>query len=376
MGANVSNFSRRDFVRGGLAAGIGIGIAPELLRAAVVPAAQPQAQEPGQSPTSSPAQAPAAADPYALVDPELLAAVKQFPYPTPDFTSELLVEARKSPAMPPLPPPAPQPVERHIPGPAGAPDLRLVIFDPAPGTKGRPVLLHIHGGGYVMGVAAQFAPVLQTIAQKCGCVVISVDYRLAPETHYAGSLEDNYAALRWIYKNADELGVDRQRIAVGGESAGGGHAALLAIAARDRREIPIRFQLLIYSALDDRTGSTRQAPPSTGQFIWNPGSNRFAWTSFLGVPAGSAKVPAAAVPARVENLAGLPPAFIGVGALDLFVDEDIEYARRLINAGVATELLVMPGAFHGFDVFVPDAGVSKRFTETYMVALRRAFANG
>lgn len=364
----MSKFTRRDFVRGGLAAGIGIGIAPELLRAAVVPQAHAQAQ------TQATAQATGAtADPYALVDPELLAAVKQFPYPTSDFTSELLVEGRKAPAMPPLPPPAPQPVERHIPGPAGAPDLRLVIFDPAPGTKGRPVLMHIHGGGYVMGVAAQFAPVLQTIAQKCGCVVISVDYRLAPETHFPGSLEDNYAALRWIYKNADELGVDRKRIAIGGESAGGSHSAQLAIAARDCREIPILFQLLIYPALDDRTGSTRQVPPSEGQFIWNAGSNRFAWTSYLGVPAGSAKVPAGAVPARIENLAGLPPAFIGVGALDLFVDEDIEYARRLINAGVATELLVVPGAFHGFDVFVPDAGVSKRFTEAYMAALRRAF---
>jgi acetyl esterase/lipase len=106
------------------------------------------------------------------------------------------------------------------------------------------------------------------------------------------------------------------------------------------------------------------------------GSNRFGWTSFLGVPAGSPTVPARAVPARVENLAGLPPAFIGVGALDLFVDEDVEYARRLINAGVSTELHVIPGAYHGFDVLVPDAAVSKRFTESWIVALRRAFATG
>jgi acetyl esterase/lipase len=359
----MNSLTRRDFVRGGLTAGIGIGIAPEVLRSAVA----------GQAQSPAPA---AGADPYALVDPELLAAIKQFPFPTQALTSETLVDARKLPAMPPLPAPAPQPVERHIPGPAGAPDLRLVIFDPAPGTKGRPVLLHIHGGGYVMGMAAQFGPVLQTIVQNCGCVVVSVDYRLAPETHFAGSLEDNYAALRWLYKNADELGVDRKRIAIGGESAGGGHSALLAIAARDRHEIPVLFQLLIYPALDDRTGSTRQPPPPIGQFIWNAGSNRFAWTSFLGVPAGSAAVPAGAVPARVENLAGLPPAFIGVGALDLFVDEDVEFARRLIDAGVPTELLVVPGAFHGFDVFVPDATVSKRFTEAWMAALRRAFASG
>jgi acetyl esterase/lipase len=357
----MNELSRRDFVRGGLTAGIGIGIAPELLRSAVA------------------AQAPmpaAGADPYALVDPELLAAIKQFPFPTQSFTSEILPAARNLPALPPLPPPAPQPFERHIPGPSGAPDLRLVIVDPAPGTKGRPALLHMHGGGFVSGFAGQFNPFLQTAAQNCGCLVVSVDYRLAPETHFPGSLEDNYTALRWLYKNADELGVDRKRIAIGGESAGGSHAALLAIAARDRREIPILFQLLIYPALDDRTGSTRQPPPSIGQFIWNAGSNRFGWTSFLGVPAGSPTVPAGAVPARVENLAGLPPAFIGVGALDLFVDEDVEYGRRLIDAGVPTELQVIPGAFHGFDLFVPDAAVSKRFTESWMVALRRAFAAG
>ncbi len=361
----MNRLTRRDFVRGGLTAGIGIGVAPELLRSA---AAQ-------QTAASSPAAA-AGADPYAMVDPELLAAIKQFPYPAPSLTSENLAEGRKWPPVPPLPPPAPQPFARHIPGPTGAPEVRLVIVDPAPGTKGRPAILHIHGGGYVSGVAGQFSPVLQAVAQNCGCLVVSVDYRLAPETHFPGSLEDNYAALRWLYKNSDELGVDRKRIAIGGESAGGGHAAQLAIAARDRREIPILFQLLIYPMLDDRTGSTRQPAPHIGQLSWSAGSNRFGWTSYLGVPAGSPTVPAGAVPARVENLAGLPPAFIGVGAIDLFVDEDVEYARRLIDAGVPTELLVVPGAYHGFDAVVPDAAVSKRFTEAWMVALRRAFANG
>jgi acetyl esterase/lipase len=357
----MSELTRRDFVRGGLTAGMGIGIAPELLRSAVA--------------SQAPAPAPASgADPYAMVDPELLDAIKKMPTQT--VNAEAVIAGRKWPGLPPLPPPAPQPIERHIPGPAGAPDLRLVIVDAAPGTKGRPALLHMHGGGFVFGFAGQFGPFLQTVAQNCGCVVVSVDYRLAPETHFPGSLEDNYTALRWLYKNADELGVDRKRIAIGGESAGGGHSALLAIAARDRREIPILFQLLLYPVLDDRTGSTRQAPPYIGQFVWNASSNRFAWTSFLGVPAGSSTVPAGAVPARVENLAGLPPAFIGVGAIDLFVDEDVEYARRLIDAGVPTELHVIPGAYHGFDVLVPDAAVSKRFAESWTVALRRAFATG
>jgi len=286
----MNELTRRDFVRGGLTAGIGIGIAPELLRSAVARQAL--------------APAPAAgADPYAMVDPELLDTIKKFPFPTQSFTSETLAIARKWPPVPPLPPPAPQPFERHIPGPSGAPDLRLVIVDPAPGTKGRPAFLHMHGGGYVTGMAGQFNPSLQAVAQNFGCLVVSVDYRLAPETHFPGSLEDNYTALRWLYKNSDELGVDRKRIAIGGESAGGGHAAQLAIAARDRREIPILFQLLIYPMLDDRTGSTRQVPPYMGQFVWNAGSNRFGWTSLLGVPAGSPAAPAGAVPARVENLA-------------------------------------------------------------------------
>jgi len=163
---------------------------------------------------------------------------------------------------------------------------------------------------------------------------------------------------------------------VGGESAGGGHAASLAIHARDRNEVPIVFQLLIYPQLDDRTGSTRPVPPAIGHFMWTTSANRFAWSSLLGVPAGSSKVPVAAVPARVASVAGLPPAWIGVGSIDLFVEEDMEYARRLVHAGVATELLVMRGAFHGFDLLVPDAEVSKQFSASWKSALRKAFATG
>src|SRR5207302_7809118 len=148
---------------------------------------------------------------------------------------------------------------------------------------------------------------------------------------------------------AAELGVDRSRIAVMGESAGGGHAAMLAIAARDRGEIPLAYQALIYPMLDDRTGSSRKTPPYQGAVIWTPQKNRFGWSSLLGAPAGSAQAPYGAVPARVENLRGLPPAYIGVGSIDLFIDEDVEYARRLIDAGVLVTLNVVPGGFHGFD---------------------------
>jgi acetyl esterase/lipase len=248
-----------------------------------------------------------------------------------------------------------------------------VIVDTAPEKTGKPALLHTHGGGYILGTPEVFVSGVLRYSKPSQCVIVSVDYRLAPETKFPGSLNDNYAALLWLYHHADELGVDRKRIAVAGESAGGGHAAALAIHARDRGDVPLCFQLLIYPMLDDRTGSTRAVSPSIGRIAWGAASNRYGWTSLLGVPAGSATVPYGSVPARVDNLAGLPPAFIGVGSIDLFVDEDVEYARRLIDAGVSTELVVVPGAYHAFDLSVPTAKVSQRFTDAVSVALQRAF---
>ena len=126
--------------------------------------------------------------------------------------------------------------------------------------------------------------------------------------------------------------------------------------------------------MDDRTGSTVPVPPYIGHYIWTAAANRFAWTSFLGKPAGSAQVPAGAVPARVENVAGLAPAWIGVGSVDLFGSEDVEYGRRLLEAGVSTELHVVPGGFHGFDIFVPQAPLTVAFTDGWNAALTRAFA--
>jgi acetyl esterase/lipase len=355
-----NQLTRRDFAIRSAGFGLALGLAPAATLA--------EAEQASRSETS-----PAVADPYSLVDPEFLPALKQFP--AVDLSAEIVRKFRQSPSMPPLPGPAPQPVERHIPGLPGAPEVRLWVVDPAPAEKSKPVLLHMHGGGFMMP-DPWLLPRLQGIATDCHCVVVSVDYRLAPETRYPGSLEDNYAALKWVHAHAAELGIDRSRIAVGGESAGGGHAASLAIHARDRNEVPIVFQLLIYPGLDDRTGSTRPAPPAVGHFMWNASANRLAWSSLLGVPAGSSRVPAAAVPARVAAVAGLPPAWIGVGALDLFVEEDMEYARRLVHAGVATELLVVRGAFHGFDLVVPDAEASKQFSASWKSALRKAFATG
>ncbi|MEH6488746.1 alpha/beta hydrolase [Hyphomonas oceanitis] len=263
-------------------------------------------------------------------------------------------------------------VERQVPGASGMPDVTVYVVNGG-GEAARPAILHTHGGGHILGSAKGDVPYLQAMARELDCVVVTVEYRLAPETKYTGSVEDNYAGLLWLYKNADALGVDRSRIALLGESAGGTHAALLAIAARDRGEVPIVLQALIYPMLDDRTGSTRSVPHFIGAIGWDAKSNGYGWTSFLGQEAGSASVPAAGVPARIADLTGLPPAFISVGALDLFVSEDIQYANRLIDSGVPTELLVVPGAFHGFDRVGAEAAVSKRFDAAKMAAFRRAF---
>ena len=249
-------------------------------------------------------------------------------------------------------------------------EVSLFVVNAKPGAQG-PGILHLHGGGFTASSAMGSMPNIQQLARQLDCPIVTVDYRLAPETPWSGSLEDNYAALRWMHHHAGEIGIDPARIAVLGESAGGGHAALLTVAVRDRKELSITFQALVYPMLDDRSGTSRRLPEHIGWFGWNPEANRFGWASYLGCRPGGRRVPCQAIPARIEDLAGLPPAFISVGGLDLFVEENIDYARRLNAAGVPTELLVVPGAFHGFDMFVPGAKVSQRFAEARASALRR-----
>lgn len=182
-------------------------------------------------------------------------------------------------------------------------------------------------------------------------------------------MDDLYATLRWIHANAEALRVRADRIVVAGASAGGGLAAGLTLLARDRKEIPVAFQLLVYPMLDDRTvGKTLDG---TNHRLWTAVSNRFGWTSYLGREPGGADVPVYAAPSRAESLAGLPPTWIGVGNFDLFHDEDVEYAKRLEAAGVSVELEVVPGVFHGFDAF-QRASVAKTFRERQITALRRA----
>ena len=259
-----------------------------------------------------------------------------------------------------------------------APDVKVWLIDRRKTTDTpTPAVLHIHGGGFVSGMPALMFGMLKKLSAELDCLVVTVDYRLAPWTKFPGALEDNHAALGWLHANASALNIDVRRIAVMGDSAGGGHAAMLAIAARDRAEFaPLLFQLLIYPMLDDRTGSTRPtSSPLMGAQMWTAAHNIFGWASLLGLPAGCEAPPYGSVPARVADLSGLPPAWIGVGTLDLFHDEDIAYARRLQEAGVPVTLEVVEGAYHGFDGLVPEAPSSMAFTASWKAALRHAFDN-
>jgi triacylglycerol lipase len=262
--------------------------------------------------------------------------------------------------------------ERLIPGYDGDPDVGILFYEPAGRATPAAAITWIHGGGYVIGSALNEDLACRRMAAETGCLVACVDYRLAPETPAPGSVHDCYAALRWLHENAGPLGVDPARVAIGGASAGGGLAACLAILARDRGEYPVSFQLLIYPMLDDRTASTTDPGPYVGEFIWTGASNRFGWSALLGHEPGGAGVSPYASAARVESVAGLPPAYISVGSLDLFAEEDLEYARRLVRAGIPTELHVYPGGYHGFNM-TPDARITVAWLRDVIAALGRHF---
>ena len=304
-----------------------------------------------------------------LVDPELLPLLEA--WPTFDLTVEALpaVRARSLP-RPPMPPVDVRFDRMEAPGRDGAPAVPLHVYR-ANGVAGPlPTILHLHGGGYVAGKASELADAHRVMAQDLKCAIVSADYRLAPETCFPGNVEDCYAALDFVMREADALGLDAARIGVMGESAGGGLAAALALLARDRGEHRLAFQHLIYPMLDDRTCTT---PPhaTAGEFIWNRAKNIFGWTALLGHEPGRKDVSPYAAPARAADLSGLPPTFISTGALDLFVDEDLDYARRLMAAGVPTELHVYPGAFHAFTL-VAGARVAQQANRDSREALRRA----
>jgi acetyl esterase/lipase len=236
------------------------------------------------------------------------------------------------------------------------------LYRPTAAAAPTAALLWIHGGGYLLGSPEQDDALCRRYVQRLGIVVAAARYRLAPEHPYPIPLEDCYQVLTWL---AGLPGVDADRIAIGGASAGGGLAAALGFLARDRGEVSPVLQVLSYPMLDDRTVGPELDKP--GFRLWNTRSNRFGWTSYLG-----GADPAVAVPARRTDLAGLAPAWLGVGTLDLFCAEDLAYAARLNAAGVECEVHEVPGAFHGFDGLAPKAAVSQAYFDSTCASLRRA----
>ncbi len=247
---------------------------------------------------------------------------------------------------------------------------RVRVYRSAAQQAAGPALVWIHGGGYVQGSPIQDEAFCIAVARELGITVISLRYRLAPAHPAPAAIEDAYAALQWTVAHAAEHGVDPARIAIGGASAGAGLAAGLVLFAHDRGDIHPVFQLLRYPMLDDRT--VLRGLDDRLARGWIAQNNRYAWNAYLGQAPGSAGVSEYSAPARRDDLSGLPPAWIGVGTIDLFHDEDVEYARRLKAAGVVTELHIVPGAFHGFDAMFGKAGVVQDFQRVQIDALRRA----
>ena len=295
----------------------------------------------------------------SAVAPELRSPALWVPVPTMGFLLPVLRLNAKALASA-EPPAGATASVRHVPGFAGAPDVRVVVYERAERKAGGAALLWIHGGGYVLGVPEMDRAIFGRILDRLDIAIVAVDYRLAPETPFPGPLDDCYAALCWMVDRASELGIDAGRIAVAGASAGGGLAAALVQRVADQGPVKPAGQILVYPMLDNRTGVVDRHD-GRGELSWTPADNRRGWRAYLEREPGERDDRSYAVPGRRADLAGLPPTWIGVGTLDLFHDEDVAYADRLRAAGVQCELEIVDRAYHGFDVFAVDAPTSVAF---------------
>ena len=257
--------------------------------------------------------------------------------------------------------------DRNIAGPDALLELVVRIYKPTGVSSSLPGIFFIHGGGMIMGSIETENHKAAMLCKAIQSIVVSVEYRLAPENPHPAPVQDCYKALVWMAKNATELSLDTDRLAIVGGSAGGGLAIGTALMARDKEFPKLRFQMANYPMIDDRneTASSREI---TDVGIWDRKANIEAWDWYL----GGKKADKYAAPARAIDLSGLPPTFIDVGELDLFRDEDIEFAKRLLQAGVTTELHVYPGAYHASESFAPEAELSKQIWTKRIEALKRA----
>jgi len=314
-------------------------------------------------------------------DPELAAVLAPLAEVLPPaLTPDLIPLARQpNPAMP---PPSDDDLrrggaftvqERQVPGPPGAPDISLLICRPTTATEPTAALYHTHGGGMVLGNNRFGVLELLEWAEEFELAVISVEYRLAPETPHPGPIEDVYAGLAWTAAHAVDLGIDPDRIVIVGASAGGGLTAALALLARDRGGPAVFGQMPLCPMLDDRNDSV-SGRQMAGLGVWDRTANDTGWTALLGADRGTPDVSPYAAPARADDLSGLPPAFIDVGSAETFRDEAVAYAGRIWAAGGVAELHVWPGGFHGFDVLAPHAQLSQDAKAARVSWLRRLLA--
>ena len=260
--------------------------------------------------------------------------------------------------------------DRQVPGPQGAPTVRVRIYRKKGGAAGpRPCVFEIHGGGFLLGDIEMMDPWCQRVAAELDAVVVSVEYRLAPEHPFPAGVEDCYAALAWTAGQVEALSIDPTRIAIAGQSAGGGLAAATTLLARDRGGPALCFQVLEIPELDDRL-ETPSMQAFTDTPLWNLPNARWSWHHYLG-PDHEGEVSPYAAPSRAKDLAGLPPAYVSTMEFDPLRDEGIVYATRMLQAGVSVELHSFPGTFHGSSL-MPGAEVSRRnLAEVLGVLARR-----
>ena len=308
-----------------------------------------------------------------LVDPELRDALASWPQVP--LTAETLAQRRAEAfeALRAVPTPnLPDTLvdEIHVESAFGAKPIRVLTYRSAQSHDPLPVIIHVHGGGFVMGSPEMKDVENRLLASELRCAIYSVDYRLAPEAPHPAPLEDIYSVFVWLHTNAGQLGLDPARIGIKGESGGGGFAACAVLYARDRQGPKFAFQHLIYPMIDDRTAVRKDLHPHVGEFVWTQENNHFGWHSLLGEEPGSASVSPYAAAVRAADVAGLPPTYISVGGLDLFLEENMVYADRLSRAGVPVEFHLYPRAYHGF-YRATNARVTRQAEHDTREALRR-----
>jgi len=285
-----------------------------------------------------------------LVDPELRDALAL--WPVQPLTADSLTERRanllKMAAVPKPDLPDITAGEIRVESAFGAQPIRVLSYRPVKSDNPLPTIVHIHGGGFVMGAPEMKDVDNRRLASDLTCAIYSVDHRLAPEAPHPAPLEDIYSVFLWLHANSSRLGLDPAHIGIKGESGGGGFAAAAALYARDQQGPKFAFQHLVYPMIDDRTAVRRDLPPHVGEFVWTQESNYFGWRSLLGREPGSAGVSPYAAASRATDVSSLPPTYISVGGLDLFLEENVTYADRLSRAGVPVEFHIYPRAYHGF----------------------------